>query len=318
MFNQHLIEIIPLFIVSLSIIFVQCNSISNINGNNLNPTEFFGTAVELQQNSMNHHHSHVNNPINYRLKKNLKLPNENKQQNKSTTSVDVVDDLLKIDRNNLSTKQKVLLEKIVERVARLRGSFINNDTTTNTEDQSLNNDNDNDEQQKKTTEDIIGRSNTNAFSLLPLITTTKYPTTNMNMNYNGNNNQQQLEQQLNNTNEPIETVITDLPDVITSAVDDDAAVVASDAIEKHRNYNKIDLNNSDSSSAILSSIIGNYTDLLLGNISTLSIVDSLSAENIPQHDIYEGRHPAIAPTLSDKVSFAMSIYDFYNFKCYLR
>lgn len=294
MFYQHIIEIAPLFIVSLCIFFAQCIRISN----SLKPTDFYGTAVELIQHNNNDHQKsidhHYNSAINYRLKKNLKLLDEKKEnddneQKQNPTTVDVVNDLLKIDRNNLSIKQKVLLEKIVERVARLRGSLFNNDTNNN---QPIDTDN-NDEQQQKAT-DIIGRSNTNAYSTSTLITTTKYPTTNMNINYNeynGNNNiqKQHLEQQhLFNTNQPTGTTVTDLPDITAAA------------IEKNPNYNKIDLNNG--SNLIISSIMANYTDVLFGNISTLSIVDSLSADIIPQHDIYEGRHPAISPTLSDKVS----------------
>lgn len=309
MFYQHSIEVTPLFIVTLLCAIVgvaQCSDSDPLS----KTADFFGTVELLKHSSSDRHrplqqHSPstvINGATNYRLKKNLKLPStltgsgtaaaaENRQP------VDVVDDLLKIDRNHLSSKQKVLLERIVERVARLRGSVFNSKTndTVRAVDSHDNDTDDADADRQISIEPLFddgadaARSNTNAFTSTSITSTARNPTTIVNYSemYNGNTQQPQSEQS-NGTNQSIGTVtVSPAGDGITLA-----------DLEKYRKYNKVDMSNSSSSLMMMA----NYTDVLLGNISTVSIVDSLSAENIPQHEIYEGRHPAVAPTLSDKVS----------------
>lgn len=301
MFYQHSIQVQPLFIITLLCVIVvaQCS-----NSDRLSPTaDFFGTVELLKQSSDGHRPlqqlhlpSTLNNgpATNYRLKKNLKLPTLTKHDGEKQQPADVVEDLLKIDRNHLSSKQKVLLERIVERVARLRGSVFNSETngTVRAVDSHDSGDDD-DGHQKIQIEpfvDSAARSNTDAFTSTSITSTARYPTTNdvnYSDQYNGNTQQPQSEQ-TTGTNQSIGTV---------TVSPGDAGITLAE-LEKYRKYNKIDMSNSSSSLMMMA----NYTDVLLGNISTLSIVDSLSAENIPQHEIYEGRHPAIAPTLSDKVS----------------
>lgn len=240
---------------------------------------------------------------NFRAKKDLKFPEVHSE---------FVGDLLHVNTDHLSDDQKVILKKIAERVARFGGSEIFSEEIANTSQEhnstanatdttnatiNINNsststpmmsksDQSDDDQgdletdnneEEEVEDDMMARSNLkkNSQKIMSAVTKQRITIKPDNSDTNGKYN----EEESSSSNTTNETIITD----------------------PSRIYNKINaFNNQNMYNINSSSLISNYTEVMLGNISTSSIVDSLSLTNIPK-DIYAGRRPPLMPSENDKL-----------------
>lgn len=155
--------------------------------------------------------------------------------------------LLQMDTKNFSDQQKVLLEKIVERVARLGGATVKVDAANVT---------DNNENEGRGNKNRLKKNSHNKNQSAPTKATIKHD------QHDGNGKL---------------TVKHNIPSKIN-----DSQMIKM----------QVNINNNDGA------IKANVTDVMFGNITTSSIVDSLSSDNA-REDIQVKKRP-VGPAVVDK------------------
>lgn len=196
---------------------------------------FLGTAELIQSGRK----SRISRDFpNQRFDKSVKLSDE---------TIREYGQLLQMDTKNFSDQQKVLLEKIVERVARLGGTHINVDSVNGT---------DNNDNEGRGNKNRLKKNSHNKNQSTPTKAAIKH-------DHDGNGKL---------------TVKHNIPAKIN-----DSQMIS----------NKMQVNNNNDGA-----IKANVTDVMFGNITTSSIVDSLSADNA-REDIYVKKRP-VGPAVVDK------------------
>lgn len=186
--------------------------------------------------------------------------------------------LLQMDTKNFSEKQKALLERIVERVARLSGSAGVDTNVTASDEQTNENE---------------GRGNKNRLKKNTL----------------KSSNQSKLDSIVPATENVKVTIKASAgkPLIVVPVIAD---LKAASNKQRHKLH-----------AATVAAVNGpkaqNVTEVIFGNITTSSIVDSLSTDNVAREDIYVKKRPAsTAATAIDasKVKVSNLKINFYLFK----
>lgn len=268
----------PIFVV-----FLCCTSVALCADANQNDVNFMGTAELLPSDGVRR--SRISRDF---------VPN--RMEKKATLSEDTVREyghLLQMDTTNFSEQQKALLEKIVERVARLSGAL---DDSTDDTPSSLDNESQgrgNKSRGKKNSHKVAAQKQIVASDLEATTNTAETKTLIKN----------EHAKQTTAT-----TIIASDSGKTTVKNSNKTTPIVAQKTTNTGNHHKIKPNNSNGS------MKANMTEVYFGNITTSSIVDSLSADNA-REDIYVNRRPGstAATAIVDKNKIKVSLCEIIFF-----
>lgn len=246
---------------------VNCDQSTGASGNSDYGYGFMGTAELVP-----------NNVRKSRLSRDFSHEKSSESISSSSSSSDKLSDdtlheygqLLKMDTKNFSQQQKALLERIVERVARLSDSTGESNTTANIEDymDSTDDAEDNNENEGRGTKN---RKKKNKISVVATTTSEQPPQTKSFNHESIGNSKQQVVKIVQNNNKHTGN--------------------RTKAEQPHSTVNNVNKKGHQNS---LNSAVKptNVTEVFFGNITTTSIVDSLSDDNTEREDIFGNKRPA--------------------------